>query len=258
MSSLTARGSYFEYQRELARRVVLPWLVRFVSLEGARVADFGCHGGGMVEELRASEGITGCVGFDRSASTLAQSPFRPDPAFRLELRDLTQPLPDGMRFDLVIVHDVLEHVPSYSAIVSTAAQSLTPGGRVFVSVPPYYSAFGGHQQLARGVGRVCPWIHLLPEPMFIHLARPSDNQYMSAADSLGDMRSVRATRLTLSRLEHVFGTLGLAIIASEFFIVRPEHALRYPVPPTPAGPIGRLPLVREALVSGANYLLARA
>jgi SAM-dependent methyltransferase len=254
---ITGGASYYEYQYSVGERVVGPWLRERMVIAGKAVADFGAHGGGMLDALRAAGAASG-VGLEINPAIVESSPFQPSDGFRLEVADLTALGPDGEKYDLVVLHDVLEHVPAAAAVLAAAERSLAPGGRVFVSFPPYYSMVGGHQHLARGWARAVPWVHYLPERAFVRLARPSDNEYMSARDSLDDMLSVRRTRLTLRKAERAFARAGLVVADSDLFVSRPEYTVRYGWPTVRAGVLGRLPAVREALVNGAFYLLAAA
>ena len=261
---VSARGhllpgfSYFEYQRVVCRDVVIPWLLQHVELEELQVGDFGAHHGGMVDALRESGVVGGAVGLELSEEVVASSPLVQDERFRLEVADLLDLDDTSFSFDLVLLHDVLEHIPDFAGALSAIRRSLAPAGHVFVSFPPYYSAFGGHQQYARGRARWAPFIHLLPAGMFFRVARPGEQEYMTAEGAHEDMVSVRRTRLTLADAEQTFARTGFAIAARELFVVRPEYTVRYGLKARSASVLGRIPGVRELTVNGAFYLLRPA
>lgn len=250
--------SYFEYQRLVCRDVVVPWLAKHVRLDGLHVGDFGAHHGGMVDALRESGLVASAVGLELSEEVVASSPLVQDERFRLEARDLLQLEAGSSRFDLVLMHDVLEHVPVYGDALQAIRGALEPDGRVFISFPPYYSAFGGHQQYALGRARWAPFIHLLPAGMFYRLARPGEQEYMTAEGAHEDLVSVRRTRLTLGDAERAFVRTGFEVAARELFVVRPEYTVRYGLRARSAGALGRIPGVRELTVNGAFYLLRPA
>lgn len=257
--TLTAGLPYFEYQLEAAREAVIPWLDRRMRLDGIAVGDFGAHQGGLLEALRRDGRVARATGIELSADVVDRSPFVGDERFDLVAGDLTALEPEIGPFDLIVLHDVLEHVIEVDAVLRASAERLAPGGRLLVVFPPYVSAFGGHQQLAEGWARAAPFLHLLPAPLFFRLARPAaGNEYMTVEDALGDMRAVRRTRLTLTKAERAFARAGLTTVERDLFLVRPEHSLRYGIRTRTAGPLGRLPGVRELAVSGAYYLLERA
>ena len=153
---------------------------------------------------------------------------------------------------------MLEHIPARVDALAAARRALRPGGHVFVSFPPYYSGFGGHQQLAHGRARLVPFVHLLPERLFLRVARPAANEYMTAEGAYEDLLSVRRTKLTLGEVERAFAEAGLELVDRELFLVRPQHAVRYDVKTRTAGVLGRLPGVRELAVNGAFYLARRS
>src|SRR5205085_3932099 len=54
--------------------------------------------------------------------------------------DLAQPLPfDSGSFDTIILSDVLEHVPEPDLLWREMTRLLTPGGKILMNVPFYYS-----------------------------------------------------------------------------------------------------------------------
>jgi SAM-dependent methyltransferase len=246
---------YYDYQLRVAREVIIPWVGSRLALAGASVADFGAHGGGTLEAFREA-GVGSGVGIELNEALVRTSRFVPDERFKLEVADLTTLDGSAGRFDLVVLHDVLEHVVDIGAVLRAARRSLTPEGRVFVSFPPYWSAYGGHQHLAAGPARFVPFIHLLPSRAFFRLARPADNEYMSSGDSLDDMVSVRRTRLSVGRAERAFAREGLGVANRELYLLRPEYTVRYGVRAIPLRRAGRVPVLREAIPTGAFYLLA--
>ncbi|MGH3128342.1 MAG: class I SAM-dependent methyltransferase [Gaiellaceae bacterium] len=251
---LVGELTYFDYQRRICAEVVIPWLESRVSLDGIRVGDFGAHHGGMVDALRESGKVASAVGLELRDDVVRSSPFAGDEHFRLEVADLMALSDDSYQFDLVLLHDVLEHLPDAQGALRRMARQVRPGGWIFVSFPPYYSGFGGHQHLARSLARWVPFLHVLPREVFLRVARPADNEYMTAADSLEDMVSVRQARLTLRKAERAFHHAGLRVESRELFLIRPEYTVRYGLSTRSAGLLGQSPL-RELTVNGAFYLL---
>ena len=249
--------SYFEYQRIVCRDVLIPWLQSRVALEGRLVGDIGAHHGGMVDALREWGHVAGAIGLELSEDVVASSPFVSDERFRLECADVLASGFCTQKFDVVLLHDVLEHIPEYDDALDAIRSSLREGGHAFVSFPPYYSAFGGHQQYARGPARFAPFVHLLPASLFYRVAEPGEQEYMTADGALEDLVSVRSTRLTLAAAERAFARARLEVVAHELFLVRPEYTVRYQLKPRGAGLLGRVPVARE-LVNGAFYLLRRS
>lgn len=256
-ATLSANLSYFEYECVLGEETLIPWLSQQLDLKGLSVGDFGCHQGGVLHVLRQQCGIAAGFGFDLNPAAIAGSPFRQDAAFRLEEKDILSLSPQEYQFDVILFRDSLEHIPRYFAALTAACQCLKPGGHLFISYPPYYSPFGGHQQYAENWLKLAPYIHYLPAGLFFQLIRCVDNPYMSAASSIADLHSVRKTRLTLGKLEKAAQRLQLEPTAQELFWLRPAFKVRYGLPIVKAHGLGRIPILREVVVMGAYYLFRK-
>jgi SAM-dependent methyltransferase len=211
----------------------------------------------MLQAFRESGLVQGAIGIELSSEIVSASPFVSDDRFRLEVADVMAVGERQYEFDLVLLHDVLEHIPEYPEALAAVATSLARGGHVFVSFPPYFSSFGGHQQLAGGLARKLPFVHYLPARLFFRVAAPGEQEYMTAEGARQDMLSVRRTRLTLSAAESAFASVGLEVAERELFLVRPEHTVRYGLRARRVRALGRLPGLREVAVNGAFYLLRR-
>lgn len=248
--------SYFDYQYSVARDVLIPWLDPHVSLTGLAVADFGCHQGGVLQGLRDVAGVGSGMGFDVDEDSIRRSPFESNARFRLVVSDILDVDAAQCKFDLILLRDVIEHTRDPVAILEKARNCLMHRGRIFVSFPPYYSPFGGHQhEMSNGI-RFVPFIHYLPDVLLYSLSRFRETPYMSAESTRADIKSVRQTRLTLSKAERAFDRAGLHIEMQEFFLLRPEFRIRYGLPSWCIPLVHRVPIVREIMTFGAYYLLA--
>lgn len=256
-STLSADLSYFDYEQVLARETLIPWLGRHLSLAGLRVGDFGCHQGGVLAVLRQDCGVAAGIGFDLNQRAIASSPLPVDDQFYLKQQDILAINPKDFPFDLILFRDSLEHIPPYFEALAMAQACLPAGGHIFVSFPPYYSPFGGHQQYAKNGFKLTPYVHYLPTSLFFRLMQCEDNAYMSAAESVEDLQAVRQTRLTLGKLEQAARRLQLDIVARDLYLLRPAFKVRYGLPTVPAAWLGRVPLLREVVVMGAYYLLRK-
>lgn len=107
--------------------LVLEWLG--AELDGARVVDMGCGGGLMVEPL--IEAGAHVLGLDVSAASLRVARKRLGERF---VRADALRLPVASRSaDVVLLADVLEHVPSVETALAEAARVLRGGGACFVN-----------------------------------------------------------------------------------------------------------------------------
>lgn len=116
---------------------------RFVDLtrqlNGVEYAvDLGCGNGYLASRLGAS-GLR-VTGIDASASGLAiaNRNYATDKVrfVRAEIgTDLVTLLPAGLRYDLVVSSDVIEHLYRPATLIETAAALLKPGGHLIIGTP---------------------------------------------------------------------------------------------------------------------------
>ena len=133
-----------------------------VPLEGARLLDVGCGLGMYVRRLRAfSDDVHGVdVDAERVAAASQSLPnIRQAPAEALPYEADT--------FDMVLLHEVLEHVDDDAAAVREAHRVTRPGGRIVVFVPNRWYPFETHGVFWRGRYRFgnIPLVNYLPDPL---------------------------------------------------------------------------------------------
>ena len=156
---------------------------RWVGRDG-RVLDLGCRFGALTREYLDENTVVG-VDVDRealkAAAELGIEPLWADASESL-------PLEDGS-FDVVVVGELLEHLPMPERTVAEARRVLRPGGRLIGSVP---NAYRLKARLEFLLGRP-------PEsdPTHLHLFSPGDVGRLLAGFDQVELRFVagRLTRL---------------------------------------------------------------
>jgi len=124
--------------------------VAFPSLREAMAAksvlDFGCgYGGKAVEFARHARSVAAIEPFDnmiRAARDYAASVSAANVEFRV--CDQERIPYDDETFDLVLSHDVLEHVDNPETSLSEIHRVLKPGGRAYIVFPPYDGMMSHH------------------------------------------------------------------------------------------------------------------
>jgi len=100
--------------------------------EQGRVLDLGCASGGLLALLR--ERASYCAGLELSATAARAAQQVADLVVQGALEDPELPFEEGS-FDLVVLADVLEHLPDPPAALRRAIGWARPGATILVSVP---------------------------------------------------------------------------------------------------------------------------
>ncbi|MGA9116841.1 MAG: methyltransferase domain-containing protein [Bacteroidota bacterium] len=245
--------TYWEYEYAVAHGSLMPLLAGWgVLLKGASVVDVGCGEGGGLCAMH--DGGAVCRGFDNDAYRIRNArTLRGDRAVEFEIGDLyAAELPSGSRrFDLVVLHDVFEHLEEKDRMMGKLRDLAAPQGRILITFPPYYSAYGAHQQqLRRGLARL-PFIHLLPFAVSRILPRLKGEHPATVAE----VTKLARLRMGMRKFEEIVRGAGLRIEGKQAYLISPNH-IRFGLKPIPAGPLGELSVLGEVLSSGVVYLLA--
>jgi len=133
-----------------------------VPLAGKRVLDGGCGAGGYVRALRERGIDAHGVEYDaRKVELYRASAPEPD---RVQVGDLAAlPFPTAS-FEVVILNEVLEHVPDEPAALREVGRILRPGGALVVLSPNRLYPFETHGVIRRRTGAFVPLARTLFVP----------------------------------------------------------------------------------------------
>src|SRR5271157_2040680 len=116
---------------------------------GKRVLDIGCGTGRLAAQIASMGNEVVGMDSDNGAAIYAPKEFkkvRPPGKARFVRADATRAgriFPAGS-FDVIILSDVLEHVPDDSGLIGACARLLRKGGVLLVSVPAHAWLWGPH------------------------------------------------------------------------------------------------------------------
>ena len=70
------------------------------------------------------------------------------------------------KHDTIIIRDVIEHIEDKKTALINMFELLKPGGKLYISFPPKYCAYAGHQQTTPSIMGKLPYLHLLPNFLY--------------------------------------------------------------------------------------------
>jgi len=157
------------------------------------------------------------------------------------------------KMDVVICRDVIEHIDrnKKSAALQNMVNLLKPDGKLFISFPPKYSPYAGHQQTAPSFLSKLPFIYSLPDSIY--------SRYLSLCKTpeakIAGLLRVKSNRLSIHQFEILVRQLKLTFLKRRFYIVRPAHENRYKLKRLIQPFNSRF--LREWLSTGALYCLIK-
>jgi SAM-dependent methyltransferase len=237
-----------------------------VGLQGRRVLDAGCGSGGTT--LSFAEESALAVGIDirprfRSAGTrlaqekgIANARFAHADGVQLPFRDAV--------FDVVLCHEVVEHVSAADGYLRECHRVLRPGGFVYLSTAPYLSLIGAHLPRLR----VPIPLHLLlgrraALRIFHFLANHATWTLRDPPESCGFVQENRASPEPLDSLKQLITVRGLRASAKRAGFRQLWEDLRITgfFNRTLPGPLRRLlartPWTQDVMTGQMQYLLQK-
>jgi len=152
-----ALRAYMDQQSKAYSKIKNKFVQDFLGdLRGLRFLDYGC-GGGMFAVHAAKSGALDVVGVDAEQAVLHTAAYFAEQEQVGHLCRFVRadhfPETLGPRFDVVLIKDVLEHVPDDEDLLRAARKALVPGGRLVLSTQNAlslnYLIEGTYQRLVR-------------------------------------------------------------------------------------------------------------
>jgi SAM-dependent methyltransferase len=126
-------------------RVILDALRRHRPAAGWRtVLDVGCGDGLFFDRLATLEGVTLVEGVEPAAALVSPRGAHRE---RIHVVPFDAGFDPGRRYSLVLMLDVLEHLPDPAAALRHAVSLLEPGGVFLATVPAFMSLWTRHDEL---------------------------------------------------------------------------------------------------------------
>lgn len=255
----TDRARYFSELAYTCEKYIVPYVSRWFTDAPVHpsVLEVGCGDGGNLVPFSRRGWET--VGIDISVRRIT------DAADFFEKENLLGKFicadifsVDGFdgRFDLVLCHDVLEHVESKLDLLLKMERFLKPGGCIFVAFPAWWMPFGGHQQICRGtfISRL-PFVHLLPSWIYrkiLCLAGESD-------ECVRELLMIKKTGVTVETFERMVHESGMGIAGRRLYFINPHYEIKFGLRPRVLNSaIAGIPGIRNFFSTSCFYLLSRS
>lgn len=244
----------FGEQEWYGKNFLFPYLEE-KNLKGKKVLEIGCAEAGLLKFFM-NEGAT-CYGVELSDIRFQNAMLlNKDTSIKILQANICKPETYenkiDVKFDFIVIRDVIEHILERDSALENIFQLLKPKGRVFMSYPPKYCAYAGHQQtIPTRLGKL-PYLHLLPNFFYIRylkLIKCSDKKIQYLLDT-------KKTRISINEMRRNVISIGYKIIKESNWFIRPAYSYRFGLPKI-KNPFRWIPIFEEVFCNGILFLLER-
>jgi 2-polyprenyl-3-methyl-5-hydroxy-6-metoxy-1,4-benzoquinol methylase len=242
---------HYHEQRKFTTAYLLPYLESHIpDLLQKDILEVGCaEAGFMAVMAEKSFNISGIELMPDRVDIAKEK----NPDLHITVGDITQDTTInkiGKTFDLIVMRDVIEHIPDRLAAFRNLNKLLKTNGYLYVTFPPRFSGFAGHQQNAKSLLRFVPYLHLLPDGMIKWLGKKGKENKALIDDVVTNYK----IGLTINAFEQHYKAHNFFAVIKELFIFRPIYQQRFNLSPLK---MINLPILREFLAFGCEYLLKK-
>ncbi len=157
------------------------------------------------------------------------------------------------KFDIIILKDVIEHLPNQELVMKILKMFLSVDGIIFFGFPPWCMPFGGHQQVAIGKLGKLPYYHILPRSIYQFVLK---NIFRQSEGTITALLEVHDTQISINHFERCVNGAGMKIIKRELFLINPIYKYKFGWEPRKQIPILKsIPYIRDFFTSCCYYIV---
>jgi len=250
----------FTQQVENSRNYVLPFIEEAYPIQpGYAILEIGCGEGGVLQPF-LEKGCR-CTGVDLDQVRLdLGNEFLESYVKSGELEFVNQNIyEEGFlkkyqgAFNLIMLKDVIEHVPEQDKFIPYLRKLLKPGGKIFFGFPPWYMPHGGHQQVVKNkyLGMM-PYIHLLPNVLYRGLLKA----FGEADSKVTELMEIKDAGISIERFERIVKQSNYTIANRKFYLINPIYKYKFNLQPRVQSPlISNLYFIRNFFTTCVYYLI---
>lgn len=242
---------HFYEQRDHTNSYLIPFFKKHIeNFDQLKVLEVGCAEAGLMDRLsELGFDVTG-VEIDPERAKIANEK---NTNLNVIVGDISDPKiieQTGNEFDFIVMREVIEHVIDKKTTFKNLNKLLKTGGYLFVSFPPKYSPFAGHQQVGLSILKAVPYIHMLPQKFTAFLVK----LFKEHPNFPHHVKYNYSTGCSISNFEKLYKKNGFSVVIKEFFLFRPIYKLRFGLPLIK---FPNVPLLREVVSFGCETLLRK-
>jgi len=247
----------FEQQADNSRSDILPFIEKTKKITpDTKVFEMGCGEGGVLVPF--IERGCHCLGADLDASRIAWAHklFEKEiAAGKVEflyknIYDEDFLVKYKNSFDIIILKDVIEHIPEQEKFIPYLKKFLRAGGLIFFGFPPWYMPFGGHQQVAHHKIAMMPYYHILPRPVYKQVLK----MFGESDVMVEGLLEIYDTRISIERFEKIVRDSGMRVLYKQHYLLNPIYRYKFGWKPRKQWkPVTYIPFFRNFITTCVYY-----
>lgn len=257
----TDKPRYFQYQYYTARDYIYPLVGKHLDLSRPiRVLEIGCAEAGVLKAFL--EKGHNCTGIELSPSRVELARvFLANEIGEGRAEIISRNIYDfdperelPVKYDLVILKDVIEHIPDHARFLKALRGFIHDKGMIFFAFPPWQMPFGGHQQLcASRLLSKWPWLHLLPKPVYAWVLR----LFGEPKHKYDELLEIHDTRISIEGFQRLSAATGFVVSDRVLYILNPIYTWKFGWKPMKQLPLLRsIPWLRNFVTTCAYFLIS--
>lgn len=253
------KQQYFFEQAETTEKFVVPFLSDLIAInENTTVLEIGCAEAG---NLKPFVDI-GCkvTGIDLACGRieLAKEYFKNHKNranIEFICNDIYKIEPSGKKFDIIIMRDVIEHIPNQEKFMRFVKDFLKDDGKFYLGFPPWQNPFGGHQQICdnRLLSKL-PYIHLFPRRVYKAVLKG----FGESEAKINGLLEIKDTGISIERFERILKSENYKIDKRQFYFVNPNYHTKFGLKPRKQLKlIAAIPWFRNFFTTAMYYVITK-
>ena len=150
-------------------------------------------------------------------------------------------------YDIIILRDVIEHIPDQSRFLGHMRSFLKPDGIIFFGFPPWRMPFGGHQQICKSkLLSKLPYFHLLPNFMYKNILK----LFGEKENRIESLMEIKETQISINRFNRIISENKLEFAKRNYFLINPNYNIKFGLEPKEQfAVISAIPYLRDFLTT---------
>jgi SAM-dependent methyltransferase len=252
------RKAYFKEQGITTRKYVIPYLERVQQVrKGTRVLEIGCGEGGNLTPFIDLD--CEVIGIDLNTRQIENAKqFIQEEYPNKNVKLLNENIYDVQHedigtFDIIMLRDVIEHIPNQKKFMSHLQSFMKPEGLVFFGFPPWTMPFGGHQQICRSkLLSKLPYFHLLPKFLYKGILQAFGEQ----EDVVVELLEIKDTGIGINKFQRFVHANNYQFVEKDLYLINPNYEIKFGLKPRLQLPILRsIPFLRDFITTCCYCLI---